>query len=44
VLRQGVYVGRSDRVSPEGTPIKGLETKAAVIERLRNAAAKMPAD
>jgi predicted amidohydrolase YtcJ len=44
VLWQGVYVGRFDRVSPEGTPIKGLETKAAVIERLRNAAAKMPAD
>jgi len=44
VLWQGVYVGRFDRTSPDGTPIKGLETKAAVIERLRNAAAKIPAD
>jgi predicted amidohydrolase YtcJ len=44
VLWQGVYVGRFDRTSPDGTPIKGLETKEAVIERLRNAAAKMPAD
>ena len=44
VLWQGVYVGRFDRTSPDGTPIKGLETKQAVIERLRNAAAKMPAD
>ena len=44
VLWQGVYVGRFDRTSPDGTPIKGLETKQAVIERLRDAAAKMPAD
>ena len=44
VLWQGVYVGRFDRTSPDGTPIKGLETKEAVIERLRNAAAKIPAD
>jgi predicted amidohydrolase YtcJ len=44
VLWQGVYVGRFDRTSPDGTPIKGLETKEAVIERLRNAAAKVPAD
>ena len=41
VLWQGVYVGRFDRTSPDGTPIKGLETKEAVIERLRNAAAKI---
>lgn len=27
VLWQGVYVGRFDRTSPEGTQIKGLETK-----------------
>src|SRR5258708_26322524 len=44
VLWQGVYVGRFDRTSPDGTLIKGMETKQAVIERLRNAAAKMPAD
>jgi len=44
VLWQGVYVGRFDRTAPDGMPIKGLETKQAVIERLRNAAARMPAD
>jgi predicted amidohydrolase YtcJ len=44
VLWQGVYVGRFDRAAPDGTPIKGLETKQAVIERLRDAAAKIPAD
>ncbi len=44
VLWQGVYVGRFDRTAPDGTPTKGLETKQAVIERLRDAAAKIPAD
>src|SRR6266849_3691114 len=44
VLWQGVYVGRLDRTAPDGTPIRGSETKQAVIEQLRNAAAKMPAD
>ncbi|MGZ8368389.1 MAG: hypothetical protein ACXWVK_06745 [Rhodoplanes sp.] len=44
VLWQGVYVGRFDRTAPDGTSIKGLETKQAGIEQLRNAAAKMPAD
>jgi predicted amidohydrolase YtcJ len=44
VLWQGVYVGRFDRTAPDGTPIKGLETKQVVIEQLRNAAAKIPAD
>ncbi|MGZ9020517.1 MAG: amidohydrolase family protein [Rhodoplanes sp.] len=44
VLWQGVYVGRFDRTAPDGTSIKGLETKQAAIEQLRNAAAKMPAD
>jgi predicted amidohydrolase YtcJ len=44
VLWQGVYVGRFDRTAPDGTPIKGLETKQAVTARLQNAAAKMPAD
>jgi predicted amidohydrolase YtcJ len=39
-----VYVGRFDRTSPDGTAIKGLETKEAVIEQLRNVAAKIPAD
>ena len=43
VLWQGVYAGRFDRTAPDGALI-GLETKQAVIERLRNAAAKMPAD
>ena len=44
VLWQGVYVGRFDRTAPDGAPIKGSETKQAVIEQLRNAAAKTPAD
>jgi predicted amidohydrolase YtcJ len=44
VLWQGVYVGRFDRTAPDGTPMKGLETKQAVIERLRDAAAKTPED
>jgi predicted amidohydrolase YtcJ len=44
LLWEGVYVGRFDRIAPDGTPIKGLETKAAVIERLRNAAAQLTAD
>ena len=44
VLWQGVYVGRFDRTSPEGTPVKGLETKQAVLDRLKDAAAKLPAD
>lgn len=44
VLWQGVYVGRFDRTSPDGTAIKGLETKQAVIQRLEEAAAKLPAD
>jgi hypothetical protein len=35
VLWQGVYVGRFDRTAPDGTPMKGLETKQAVIERLQ---------
>ncbi len=43
VLWLGVYVGRFDRTSPDGTRVKGLETKQAVLERLKEAAAKMPA-
>jgi predicted amidohydrolase YtcJ len=44
VLWEGVYVGRFDRVSPDGTPVKGLQTKQAVLDRIRDAAAKVPAD
>lgn len=44
VLWQGVYVGRFDRTAPDGTPTKGMETKQAVIEQLRSAVAKIPAD
>jgi predicted amidohydrolase YtcJ len=44
VLWQGVYVGRFDRTSPDGIPNAGLATKQAVIERLRSAVAKLPAD
>jgi predicted amidohydrolase YtcJ len=42
VLWLGVYVGRFDRTSPDGTLVKGLETKEAVLARLKEAAAKMP--
>jgi predicted amidohydrolase YtcJ len=44
ILWQGVYVGRFDRTAPDGTPYKGMETKQAVIARLREAVAKLPAD
>lgn len=44
VLWQGVYVGRFDRTAPDGTPAPGNPTKQAVLERIRDAAAKMPAD
>ncbi len=44
VLWQGAYVGRFNRTSPDGALVAGLETKQAVIERLREAAAKLPAD
>lgn len=44
VLWQGTYVGRFDRVAPDGTQVKGLETKEAVLARLKEAAAKLPAD
>lgn len=43
VLWLGVYVGRFDRTAPDGTLVKGLETKQAVLDRLKDAAAKMPA-
>ncbi len=43
VLWLGVYVGRFDRTAPDGTLVKGLETKEAVLARLKDAAAKMPA-
>ncbi len=44
VLWQGVYVGRFDRIAPDGTPVPGNPTKQAVLNRLKAAAAKMPAD
>jgi predicted amidohydrolase YtcJ len=44
VLWQGAYVGRFNRTSPDGVLVAGLETKQAVIERIREAAAKLPAD
>jgi hypothetical protein len=44
ILWQGVYVGRFDRTAPDGTLVKGLDTKEAVVERLKDAAAKLPAD
>lgn len=44
VLWQGVYVGRFDRVAPDGTEVKGAQTKQEVLDRIRDAAAKVPAD
>ena len=44
ILWQGVYVGRFDRTAPDGTLVNGLDTKEAVVERLKDAAAKLPAD
>jgi predicted amidohydrolase YtcJ len=44
VLWMGVYVGRFDRTAPDGTLVKGLETKQAVLDRLKEAAAKLPND
>ena len=44
VLWLGAYVGRFDRTAPDGTSVKGLETKQAVLDRLKDAAAKLPAD
>lgn len=44
VLWQGVYVGRFDRISPDGTATKGMETKQAVLDRLKEAIAKLPND
>ena len=44
VLWLGAYVGRFDRTAPDGTLVKGLETKQAVLDRLKEAAAKLPND
>src|SRR5262249_46327349 len=44
ILWQGVYVGRFDRTAPDGTAVKGAETKQAVIERLQDMAARLPPD
>lgn len=44
ILWQGTYVGRFDRTSPEGTLVPGAKTKQDVLNRIRDAAAKMPAD
>ena len=35
VLWLGAYVGRFDRTAPDGTLVKGLETKQAVLDRLQ---------
>jgi predicted amidohydrolase YtcJ len=44
ILWQGVYVGRFDRVSPDGELVKGCETKDDVLARLKEAATKMGDD
>jgi predicted amidohydrolase YtcJ len=41
VLWQGVYIGRFDRISPDGVLVTGLASKQAVVERLRETAAKL---
>ncbi len=44
ILWQGVYVGRFDRVAPDGRTVRGLATRQEVLERLAMAAAKLPDD
>ena len=44
VLWEGIYVGRFDRTSPDGVLVKGLDSKQAVIDRIRDTVAKLPAD
>jgi predicted amidohydrolase YtcJ len=44
VLWLGAYVDRFDRTAPDGTLVKGMETKQAVLDRLKDAAAKLPND
>ena len=44
VLWEGIYVGRFDRTSPDGILVKGLDTKQAVLDRIRDTVAKLPAD
>jgi predicted amidohydrolase YtcJ len=44
VLWLGAYVGRFDRTAPDGTLVKGMGTKQAVLDRLKEAAAKLPND
>ena len=44
VLWEGIYVGRFDRTSPDGILVKGLDSKQAVIDRIRDTVAKLPAD
>ena len=44
VLWEGIYVGRFDRTSPDGVLVKGLDSKQAVINRIRDTVAKLPAD
>ena len=39
VLWLGAYVGRFDRTAPDSTSVKGLETKQAVLDRIKEAAA-----
>jgi len=44
LLWQGVYIGRFDRVAPDGTLVKGLESKQTVLDRLGKAASALPDD
>lgn len=44
ILWLGTYVGRFDRTSPDGTLVPGAKTKQDVLDRIRDAAAKLPAD
>lgn len=44
ILWQGVYVGRFDRVAPDGSLVTGLPTRQDVLDRLAAAAAELPDD
>ncbi|MFP5313447.1 MAG: amidohydrolase [Actinomycetes bacterium] len=41
---ESIYVGRFDRVAPDGTRWDGCKTPGAVLDRLRSAERDMPAD
>jgi predicted amidohydrolase YtcJ len=38
ILWEGIYVGRFDRFTPAGRPVKGMRTKQEVVQRIAEAA------